>query len=136
MTRAVLHPSALLRLVLFASTALLAVIALGPGSSRAEATAKPGPTSKPVTITMRDFSYTPASITVKVGQSVRFVNRGKIGHTVADVDARGTILGKAIKPKLLDAGQSQTVTFSKPGRIPYLCTLHPTLMKGVIVVEP
>ena len=83
-----------------------------------------------------DFSYAPATATVRVGQRVRFVNRGRIGHTVADVNAKGAILGKAIRPTLLETGQSQVVTFTKPGRVAYLCTLHPTLMKGTEVVRP
>jgi plastocyanin len=85
---------------------------------------------------MGDFSYTPGTVTVKPGQTVRFLNRGKIEHTVADVTRTGAILGARIKPRLLARGQSQAVTFSRPGTILYLCTLHPTLMKGKIVVSP
>jgi plastocyanin len=130
MSRAV-STTVVCRLALAGATALLSALALGPGSSRAEAAAP-----KPATVVVGDFSYAPATVTVRVGQKVRFVNRGKIGHTVADVNAKGAILGRAIKPTLLETGQSQVVTFTKPGRIPYLCTLHPTLMKGVVVVRP
>lgn len=129
MSRAV-TPSLILRLALVGATALLATLALGPGSPRAEAA------SKPVTVVMGDFSYSPRAATVRVGQRMRFVNRGKIGHTVADVNRKGAILGRAIRPTLLETGQSQVVTFTKPGRVAYLCTLHPTLMKGTVVVTP
>ncbi|MBM3677823.1 MAG: amicyanin [Actinobacteria bacterium] len=123
--------TALLRLALIGVTALLVTLALGPGDSRADAAAP-----RTVTVAMGDFSYTPGTVTIKPGDRVKFVNRGKIDHTVADVDAKGEILGKAIKPKLLARGESQVVTFAKAGRISYFCTLHPTLMKGTVVVRP
>jgi plastocyanin len=71
---------------------------------------------------------------VHVGQAVRFVNVGKIDHTVADTDARGEIRSRLIKPRPLSRGQVQVVRFKNPGRVPYLCTFHPTLMKGRIIV--
>lgn len=126
--RRVVTPTLLLRVALVGATTFLAALALGPGSSRAEA-------AGPVTVVVGDFSYAPAVVSVRVGQKVRFVNRGKIGHTVADATAKGAILGRAIRPRLLDTGQSQVVSFTDPGRIAYLCTLHPTLMKGVLIVR-
>lgn len=113
--------------------ALLAVtgavaLAIVPGGVQAATPAK--------TVVIGDFFYTPKTATVTVGQSVRFVNRGRIDHTVADVDAKGRILGKAIRPKLLARGQAQTVRFTRAGTVRYLCTLHPTRMSGRIVVRP
>jgi plastocyanin len=105
------------------------VRALGRATPGAETAART------VTVVVGDFSYAPATVTLRVGQRVRFVNRGKIGHTVAEVDTKGAILGRAIRPRLLETGESQVVTFMKPGRIPYLCTLHPTLMKGFVIIR-
>ncbi len=81
-----------------------------------------------------EFFYRPRTVTVRVGQSVRFLNVGKIEHTVADADAHGTIRAKRIKPHALAHGRSQVVRFTEPGTVLYLCTFHPTLMKGKIVV--
>jgi plastocyanin len=89
-----------------------------------------------VTIKIVDFGFKPARVVVHVGQPVRFVMAGKIDHTVADTTAKGAILSKQIKPRLLSHGDVQTVTFKHAGTVNYLCTLHPTLMKGVIVVRP
>jgi plastocyanin len=83
---------------------------------------------------MGDFFFKPKLVTVHVGQAVRFVNVGKIEHTVADTDAKGNIRSRLIKPRPLARGNVQTVRFKKAGRISYLCTFHPTLMKGRIVV--
>lgn len=88
----------------------------------------------PVTVSFGEFFYKPALITVKVGQKVIFKNVGKIAHTVANSDAKGNILSTLIKPQNLDPRQTQVVSFAKPGIVYYLCTFHPTLMKGRIVV--
>lgn len=90
--------------------------------------------SAPVVVTFGEMFYKPAVVRVKVGQKVIFRNVGKIAHTVADSDARGEIRSALIKPPNLDPGQSQTVSFARAGKVSYLCTFHPTLMRGTIVV--
>jgi len=88
----------------------------------------------PVTVGFGEFFYKPGVVTVKVGQKVVFKNVGKIAHTVANTDAKGSILSTTIRPRNLDPGQTQTVSFARPGVVFYLCTFHPSLMKGRIVV--
>ena len=87
-----------------------------------------------VTVKMGEFFYKPRVVTVHVGQAVRFVNVGRIQHTVADTDRRWNIRSRLIKPRPLGHGAVQTVTFHQAGTVYYLCTFHPTLMRGRIVV--
>ena len=90
-----------------------------------------------VTVRFGEFFYRPATVTVHVGQPVRFLNVGKIQHTVADTTPGWkTIRSQLIAPRPLGHGQAQTVRFSKPGTVWYLCTFHPTLMRGKVVVVP
>ena len=119
-----------MRRAAIAAALVVAIVAVAPGVSSASGHARQ-PT---VTIRVGDFFYRPAHATVHVGQPVRFVNVGKIEHTNADTGRNGAILAKLIKPRPLAHGQSQTVTFSRPGLVRYLCTFHPTLMKGTIAV--
>ena len=112
----------------------LALAAAGVLSAQALAAPARATAPAPVTVTFGEFFYKPATITVKVGQQVVFKNVGKIAHTVANSNAKGEILATLIKPHNLDPGQKQTVSFAKPGTVFYLCTFHPTLMKGRIVV--
>ena len=112
----------------------LALAAAGVLSAQALAAPARATAPAPVTVTFGEFFYKPATITVKVGQQVVFKNVGKIAHTVANSNAKGEILSTLIKPHNLDPGQKQTVSFAKPGTVFYLCTFHPTLMKGRIVV--
>ena len=105
--------------------ALLAAAALGGGGTAAPSRA---------TVVIRDYSYTPRTVTVHVGQPLQFVNRGKVEHTVADVDAKGKLRSKLVKPRALANGQSQVVRFARPGLVHYVCTFHPTLMGGTVHV--
>jgi len=89
----------------------------------------------PATIRLGEYFYKPAVVTVAVGQRVTFLNVGKISHTVADSTKGGRILSRQIKPHELVPLGRQTVTFSKPGVLYYLCTFHPSLMRGTIVVK-
>jgi plastocyanin len=121
---------------LAATVAVAAIAALAGAGSPAPAAHARTQAAAPVTIKIVDFGFKPARVVVRVGQQVRFVMVGKIDHTVADTTAKGAILSKQIKPRLLSHGDVQTVTFKRSGTVHYLCTLHPTLMKGVIVVRP
>jgi plastocyanin len=87
------------------------------------------------TVKFGEYFYKPKTITVSVGDAVRFVNVGKIEHTVADSTKSATIRGKIIRPRPLSHGRSQTVRFRTRGSVRYLCTFHPDLMRGVVVVR-
>ena len=64
------------------------------------------------------------------------MNVGKIDHTVADTDAHWNLRSRLIHPRPLAHGQVQVVRFTRAGTVYYLCTFHPTLMRGTITVVP
>ena len=66
--------------------------------------------------------------TTKAGTTVRWVNNGKMNHTIAAEDGSWTT------PKLspLEAG---AITFDKPGEYAYICREHPWA-KAQIIVTP
>jgi plastocyanin len=80
----------------------------------------------PATVTIEGTSYQPATITVKKGESVTFVNKDPFPHTV-------TAAGK-FDSKSIAANGKWTYKATKAGEFPYICTLHPN-MKGTIEVE-
>ena len=116
----------------------LGAAAIVVAAARADS-AVPSPTSpaaaRQVTVRLGEYFYRPKRITVAAGTPIRFLNVGKIEHTVADSTSSGTIRGRLIHPRPLRRGQSQTVVLRRPGTVHYLCTFHPTLMRGVIVVR-
>jgi plastocyanin len=74
-----------------------------------------------------NFSFTPATITVKVGTQITWTNADDIPHTVVSNDL-------IFKSKVLDTDEKFTLTASKPGTFPYFCSIHPK-MTGKVVVE-
>lgn len=95
--------------------------------------------------------FDPGTVTVRAGETLRFVNDSSQAHTVtayedslpdglryfssggfdAEQNARDDV-GRA----LIDPGESFEVTFSVPGRVRYFCIPHETQkMVGTIVVE-
>ena len=122
------------RLAVAAAVALGGALAASGGVAGASGHAAARPT---VTVRLGDFFFRPATVTVHVGQPVRFVNVGKIDHTVADTTTRWKATrSKLIVPRPLSRGEAQTVRFAQPGTVYYLCTFHPTLMRGKVVVVP
>ncbi|MEA2634661.1 MAG: hypothetical protein QOH92_1428 [Chloroflexota bacterium] len=74
--------------------------------------------------------FTPANMTVKVGQSIEWDwQDASVPHTVTSDDT--TSFDSCLQNK----GYKFVVTFSQAGKIPYHCTIHP-LMIGTITVTP
>jgi amicyanin len=118
--------------IMFASVALLAAAACGSSSSGgapSTGSASGGaPGGSGHTVTIKNFSFTPASLTVKVGTKVTFINQDSTPHTAT---SQG---GSTIHSATLSKGQSYTVTFTKPGTYNYICSIHPS-MKGTVIVQ-
>ncbi len=79
-------------------------------------------------VEMRDFSFAPGAITVRVGASLRFVNTGAAPHTATAVD-------KSFDSGIVQPGGSFTARFSQPGIFRYICTLHPQMIGSVTVLD-
>src|SRR5262249_35590018 len=74
-----------------------------------------------------NFSFTPNTITVAAGTSVKWINHDDIPHNVVADD-------KSFKSKVLDTDEQFTYTFTKPGTYTYFCSIHPK-MTGKVVVQ-
>lgn len=123
-------PTLIISIVAAGSAAVAVVPALADHGAAPTAVA-----AKTSTVKFGEYFYSPKRLSVRVGDSVRFVNAGKIEHTVADSSRSGTIRSKLIRPRPLERGKSQTVRFRKRGTVYYLCTFHPDLMRGRVVVR-
>ena len=77
-------------------------------------------------ITIDNFTFTPAELTVKVGTTVTWTNHDDIPHTIVSA-------GK-FRSKALDTDNSFSFTFTAAGDYKYFCSLHPH-MTGTIKVE-
>jgi plastocyanin len=82
----------------------------------------------PNEIGIDNFQFTPATLTVKAGTVVTWVNDDDVPHLIASADGR-------FRPStVLDTGQRFSVTFAKPGTYSYFCSLHPH-MQGKVVAS-
>lgn len=108
--------------------------AASPGASPA---ASPGasPAASPVataevTVHIKDFYMDPATITVKPGTKVTWINDGPTIHTTTS---------RATPPVwdsgILQVGQKYSHVFTKPGEYDYWCSLHPQML-GKVIVKP
>ncbi len=79
-----------------------------------------------VVVKIDNFSFSPATITVPVGTTVRWTNRDDIPHTVVSDD-------NVFKSKALDTDEAFTYTFTKLGTYGYFCSIHPTMIAKVVV---
>ena len=82
--------------------------------------------SSEVAVKIDNFSFSPATITIPVGTTVRWTNRDDIPHTVVADD-------KTFKSKPLDTDEQFTYTFSKAGTYSYFCSIHPKMTAKVVV---
>lgn len=82
-------------------------------------------------VTIKDYAFSPATITVKVGTTVSWTNQDSVRHDVVSDD------GSADGPNgpLLAKGETYKFTFAKAGTFSYHCTPHPYMKAKVVVTE-
>jgi plastocyanin len=78
------------------------------------------------TVTIDNFSFMPAPMTVPVGTTVTWVNHDDVPHTIVADDQQ-------FKSKALDTDEKFSHTFDKPGTYSYFCSIHPKMVAKIIV---
>jgi LPXTG-motif cell wall-anchored protein len=78
-------------------------------------------------VTISDFQFTPAQITVQQGDTVTWTNEGPTAHSATASDG-------SFDTGIFSAGGSRSQTFDEAGTFAYICTPHPN-MTGTVVVE-
>ena len=80
-------------------------------------------------VSIQDFFFSPANVTVEPGTTVTWVNEGNVPHTVTSDDGQ-------FDSGVLMPGDSYTVMFKGQGTITYHCTIHPSMRGSVTVGTP
>jgi plastocyanin len=88
----------------------------------------PAPKAVAKEITIDNFSYNPAKLTVPVGTKVTWINQDDVPHTVTS----------SAKPRRFNSGTLDTedrfsYVFTTPGTYKYFCAVHPHMTAQVIV---
>lgn len=95
-------------------------------SSSSGSTVSGGSGTKAVTI--KDYKYGPAGLTVPVGTTVKFTNQDSTPHTATSQKSGVFESGP------INTGKTGTIKLEKAGTFTYYCVFHP-FMKGAITVK-
>lgn len=118
---ACMHVRATLRRCVLAAVAF--AVAAGPLPALAA-----GTPAQAAQVAIRNFAFSPKTLTVSAGTRVVWTNQDEEPHTVTSAGA-GFRSSAA-----LDTGDTHAVTFARPGTYAYYCSIHP-MMVGTIVVK-
>lgn len=87
----------------------------------------PAPVSPAATnaVNIQNFSFSPATLTIKNGDTVAWTNNDSAPHQIKS---------SSFNSELMNKGQNFSFTFNDAGTFDYICSLHPS-MTGKIIVE-
>jgi plastocyanin len=99
-------------------------------STPTSSTSTQTPTATPASgnapsVSIVNFSFSPASLTVSVGTKVTWTNNDSTTHTVTDDHGA---FNQSLPP-----GQTFTFTFTKAGTYTYHCNIHRSMTATIIV---
>jgi plastocyanin len=107
-----------------AAVALIATVLLLAGSPNA--TANDQPSAANVQVQIDNFSFGPQTVTVPVGATVTWTNHDDTPHTIVSTEG-------VFKSKVRDTDEKFSYSFTKAGKYPYYCSVHPKMTGQVIV---
>ena len=99
--------------------------AIAPTTTTAPVATPPVVSSKTETITIANFSFSPAQITINSGDSIKWVNQDSVAHQIKS---------DTFASQSLNNGDSFEYKFQNAGTYEYICSIHPS-MKGTITVK-
>lgn len=88
------------------------------------------PAGKTVTVDIKNIQFAPKELTVKAGTTVKWTNSDQVAHTVTKDSGPGPDFDSGD----VAGGGTYEQTFKTPGKIHYVCQIHPG-QEGDIVVQ-
>jgi plastocyanin len=80
-----------------------------------------------ITVIIEDMKFSPPEIHVAQGESVTWMNKDLVPHTVTADD-------KSFDSQMIAPGKSWTWRAKKSGKLPFKCSFHPTMF-GTLIVD-
>jgi plastocyanin len=118
---------------------LLAVgCATNPGGGSGNGNVNGNTAGTTVEVSIDNSAFTPASVTVHVGYTVRWTNH-QVGvpHTVTSGNPGDADAGALFDSGAIEPGQSFSLTFTEQGTFRYFCDFHEEIMRdATVTVEP
>lgn len=79
----------------------------------------------PNQVSIKNFAFAPATLTIKAGDTVTWINNDSAAHDIS---------GSGFKSPIMSNGQGYSFKFTSVGTFDYICGIHPG-MKGIIIVK-
>jgi plastocyanin len=102
-----------------------AALLMGPAQTAPARAAAAAPTTH--TVVIAGMKFVPESLTVRRGDTVRWVNEDFFPHTA-------TASNRSFDSGNIGTNEAWAYVAKQDGTFAYVCTLHPT-MKGTLIVE-
>jgi plastocyanin len=113
------------RFICFAAVLLVAVLA-GCVAHEPQIDPPVASIAGPVTVSIDNFTFAPAVVTIPPGGKIVWTNRDDVPHTIKADD--GSFTSAA-----LDTDDTFTQVFARRGEYQYFCSIHPHMTARVIV---
>jgi plastocyanin len=97
------------------------------GAQRTQAAGPENKAPDGIEVKIDNFSFGPMTMTVAAGTTVTWTNNDDVPHTVVSDDKT------TFKSRALDTGEHFSYTFTKPGKYPYFCSVHPKMTAEIVV---
>ncbi len=110
----------------FSAAVLLLSLALSAATLGKSAAGSSEDPSEKNQVTIDNFHFGPASLTVPAGTTVTWINRDDVPHNVISTQ-------KKFASPVLDTDEQFSYKFSDPGTYDYYCSIHPKMTGKVIV---
>lgn len=89
----------------------------------------PSAATSATAVSIKNFAFNPATVTVKKGTTVTWTNEDSASHTVTSDS------GSVLQRESLSSGKSFSFTFNIVGNFPYHCSIHPNMQGTITVTE-
>jgi plastocyanin len=107
---------------------MLAVLIISNSCSKSSTDTGTGGTDQPGAneVWLKGMAFTPSSITVSVGTTIKWTNKDAVTHNVTSTTA-------VFSSGAMGDGATFSFQFTTAGTYPYTCTIHPTMTGSVTV---
>lgn len=105
---------------------MIRIVAAGSLLVATSTFAAPAASAASYSVTIKDYAYAPASLTVQAGDTVTWTNKDTAKHDVATTSGP-----KSFRSPYLATGESWSYTFTTAGTYSYYCSLHPDMRAQV-----
>jgi plastocyanin len=126
-----------LRVSLLCTAGAFVLVLIGLPGAGCAPTTQPPPEQGVTDVRIQGLAFSPQTVTIKQGESVRWTNNDFVLHTATSGNPGDADAGSIFDTGTILRSQSRTVQFNNTGDFVYFCRQHPTMMFNAhVIVTP